>query len=193
MTQSKAPLRRVLIVDDNEDAANSLAMILKLSGYETASVYTAADALEHATLFKPDVVLLDIGLPGMDGYEVAQKMRELPGLKDIRLVAVTGYGRSDDRLRARDAGFDDHLTKPVEFAVLDRALASPQGLGGRFSLADEARAQLVRLAAGDARRASAVWRITSIARRSVRPWGWLCTATGIAWVSWGARQSARAR
>jgi len=123
MTQSKAPLRRVLIVDDNEDAANSLAMILKLSGYETASVYTAADALEHATLFKPDVVLLDIGLPGMDGYEVAQKMRELPGLKDIRLVAVTGYGRSDDRLRARDAGFDDHLTKPVEFAVLDRTLA----------------------------------------------------------------------
>jgi CheY-like chemotaxis protein len=58
----------------------------------------------------------------MDGYEVAQKMRELPGLADIRLVAVTGYGRSDDRLRARDAGVDDHLTKPVEFAVLDRAL-----------------------------------------------------------------------
>jgi two-component system CheB/CheR fusion protein len=123
MTQSKAPPRRVLIVDDNEDAANSLAMILQLSGHETASVYTAADALERARAFRPDVVLLDIGLPGMDGYEVAQKMRELPGLKGIRLVAVTGYGRSDDRLRARDAGFDDHLTKPVEFAVLDRALA----------------------------------------------------------------------
>ena len=123
MTQSQAPPRRVLIVDDNEDAANSLAMILQLSGHETASVYTAADALERATEFRPDVVLLDIGLPGMDGYEVAQKMRELPGLKDIRLVAVTGYGRSDDRRRARDAGFDDHLTKPVEFAVLNRALA----------------------------------------------------------------------
>jgi CheY-like chemotaxis protein len=122
MTQSKASPRRVLIVDDNEDAANSLAMILKLSGHETASVYTAMDALERAVSFRPDVVLLDIGLPGMDGYEVAQKMRELPGLADIRLVAVTGYGRSDDRLRARDAGFDDHLTKPVEFAVLDRAL-----------------------------------------------------------------------
>lgn len=123
MTQFTAPPRRVLIVDDNEDAANSLAMILKLSGHETASVYTAVDALERATEFRPDVVLLDIGLPGMDGYEVAQKMRELPGLRDIRLVAVTGYGRSDDRVRARDAGFDDHLTKPVEFAVLDRALA----------------------------------------------------------------------
>jgi CheY-like chemotaxis protein len=123
MTQSKAVPRRVLIVDDNEDAANSLAMILQLSGHETASVYTAADALERAAAFRPDVVLLDIGLPGMDGYEVAQKMRELPGLRGIRLVAVTGYGRSDDRLRARDAGFDDHLTKPVEFAVLDRTLA----------------------------------------------------------------------
>jgi CheY-like chemotaxis protein len=122
MTQPKASPRRVLIVDDNEDAANSLAMILKLSGHETESVYTAMDALERAVSFRPDVVLLDIGLPGMNGYEVAQKMRELPGLADIRLVAVTGYGRSDDRLRARDAGFDDHLTKPVEFAVLDRAL-----------------------------------------------------------------------
>jgi CheY-like chemotaxis protein len=123
MTDFKAPPRRVLIVDDNEDAANSLAMILELGGHQTASVYTAADALQRAAAFRPDVVLLDIGLPGMDGYEVAQKMRELPGLRDIRLVAVTGYGRSDDRLRARDAGFDDHLTKPVEFAVLERTLA----------------------------------------------------------------------
>ncbi|HWM66178.1 MAG: hypothetical protein QOI59_5923 [Gammaproteobacteria bacterium] len=123
MTDFKAPPRRVLIVDDNEDAANSLAMILKLGGHETASVYSAVEALQRAAVFRPDVVLLDIGLPGMDGYEVAQKMRELPGLRDIRLVAVTGYGRSDDRLRARDAGFDDHLTKPVEFAVLERTLA----------------------------------------------------------------------
>jgi CheY-like chemotaxis protein len=124
MTQFTAPPRRVLIVDDNEDAANSLALLLKLGGHETASVYSASDALVHAAAFKPDVVLLDIGLPGMDGYEVAQRMRELPGLRDIRLVAVTGYGRSDDRLRAREAGFDDHLTKPVEFGLLDRTLAA---------------------------------------------------------------------
>jgi CheY-like chemotaxis protein len=123
MTQSKASGRRVLIVDDNEDSANSLALILKLGGHETASVYSASAALECAVSFKPDVVLLDIGLPGMDGYEVAQKMRELPGLRDVRLVAVTGYGRSDDRLRARDAGFDDHLTKPVELPVLEKTLA----------------------------------------------------------------------
>ena len=128
MTQFKSPPRRVLIVDDNEDSANSLAMILKLGGHETASVYTAADALSRATAFKPDVVLLDIGLPGMDGYEVAQHMRELPGLRDIRLVAVTGYGRSEDRLRAREAGFDDHLVKPVEFSALERTLAGLRAL-----------------------------------------------------------------
>jgi CheY-like chemotaxis protein len=128
MTQFKSPPRRVLIVDDNEDSANSLAMILRLGGHETASVYTAADALSRATAFKPDVVLLDIGLPGMDGYEVAQQMRELPGLRDIRLVAVTGYGRSEDRLRAREAGFDDHLVKPVEFSALERTLAGLRAL-----------------------------------------------------------------
>jgi CheY-like chemotaxis protein len=100
-----------------------LALILELGGHQTASVYTAVDALQRAAAFRPEVVLLDIGLPGMDGYEVAQKMRELPGLRDIRLVAVTGYGRSDDRIRARDAGFDDHLTKPVEYAALERTLA----------------------------------------------------------------------
>jgi CheY-like chemotaxis protein len=123
MTQFKSPPRRVLIVDDNEDAANSLAMILKLGGHETLSVYTAADALTRAVAFKPDVVLLDIGLPGMDGYEVAQQMRELPGLRDVRLIAVTGYGRSEDRMRAREAGFDDHLVKPVEFGALEQTLA----------------------------------------------------------------------
>jgi CheY-like chemotaxis protein len=126
MSQLKSPPRRVLIVDDNEDAANSLAMLLKLGGHETASVYSASDALSHATAFRPDVVLLDIGLPGMDGYEVAQQMRELPGLRNVRLVAVTGYGRSEDRIRARDAGFDDHLVKPVEFALLERTIAAVQ-------------------------------------------------------------------
>ena len=124
MTQSKSAPRRVLIVDDNEDAANSLALVLKLGGHETTCVYTATDAVARALAFRPDAVLLDIGLPGMDGYEVAQQMRELPSLRDVRLVAVTGYGGTEDRRRAREAGFDDHLVKPVEFAVLDRVLAA---------------------------------------------------------------------
>jgi CheY-like chemotaxis protein len=114
--------RRVLIVDDNEDAANSLAMLLELSGHETASVYSAADALTRVAVFRPDIVLLDIGLPGMDGYEVAQQIRELPGLGGIRLIAVTGYGRLEDRQRAREAGFDDHLVKPVDLTVLEQKL-----------------------------------------------------------------------
>ena len=127
MIASPTP-RRVLIVDDNEDAANSLAMILKLIGHETVSVYSADEALSQAATFRPHVVLLDIGLPGMDGYEVAQQLREMPGLRDIRLIAVTGYGQSEDRLRAREAGFDAHLVKPVEFAVLERTLAGIHGL-----------------------------------------------------------------
>ena len=86
-------------------------------------MYTATEAVPRALAFRPDAVLLDIGLPGMDGYEVAQQMRELPSLRDVRLVAVTGYGRAEDRLRAREAGFDEHLVKPVEAAVLDRVLA----------------------------------------------------------------------
>jgi|SRR5579863_371533 len=125
MTARKS--RRILIVDDNEDAAESLAMILKLGGHETASVYSAAEALAQVCTFRPDVVLLDIGLPGMDGYEVAQHMRELPGLRNVRLVAVTGYGRAEDRLRAREAGFDEHLVKPVDYALLEQALARPEG------------------------------------------------------------------
>ncbi len=113
----------MLIVDDNEDAANSLAMILQLGGHETASVYTAVDALERAAVFRPDVVLLDIDCRGWTATRSRKRCASCRGLRDIRLVAVTGYGRSDDRLRARDAGFDDHLTKPVEFAVLERTLA----------------------------------------------------------------------
>jgi CheY-like chemotaxis protein len=123
MGPQKASPQRVLVVDDNEDAANSLALLLKLNGHETDSVYSAADALRRVTAFRPDTVLLDIGLPGMDGYEVAQHIRELPGLRGIRLVAVTGYGRLEDRQRAREAGFDDHLVKPVDLAVLEQALS----------------------------------------------------------------------
>jgi CheY-like chemotaxis protein/anti-sigma regulatory factor (Ser/Thr protein kinase) len=115
--------RRVLIVDDNEDAANTLGMILKLEGHETEIAYSGSDALERVTSFNPDVVLLDIGLPGLDGYTVAGRIRALPGQEHVRLVAMTGYGQDADRQRAMAAGFADHLVKPVDFAALRLTLA----------------------------------------------------------------------
>ncbi len=121
--RTTGPARRVLIVDDNVDSADSLAMVLKLDGHETERVYTAFDALERTVTFKPDVVLLDIGLPEIDGYEVARRLRALPGLDGLRLVALTGYGQPEDRARTREAGFDAHLVKPVEFVALERAIA----------------------------------------------------------------------
>jgi signal transduction histidine kinase len=103
---------RILVVDDNTDAADSLTLLLKLDGHETQSVYTPADALERARSFEPEVILLDIGLPGMDGYEVARRIRS-HGSR-ARLVALTGYGQSEDVQRAREAGFDEHLVKPAD-------------------------------------------------------------------------------
>ena len=108
------PIRamRILVVDDNADAADSLTLLLKLDGHETQSVYTPADALERARTFDPEVILLDIGLPGMDGYEVARRIRSRGSR--VRLVALTGYGQSEDVQRARAAGFDEHLVKPAD-------------------------------------------------------------------------------
>jgi PAS domain S-box-containing protein len=113
--------RRVLVVDDNADAADSLAMLLAMLGHETAAAYSGRDALERAGTFRPHLVLLDIGLPEMDGYEVAQRMRAEHGA--ISIVALTGYGRASDIERARGAGFDAHITKPVSFEELQNVLA----------------------------------------------------------------------
>jgi PAS domain S-box-containing protein len=113
--------QRVLVVDDNADAADSLAQLLKMTGYETATAYAAHEAIERAGEFAADVVLLDIGLPVMDGYEVARQIRARYGA--LVLVAVTGYGQASDVARAKDAGFDAHITKPVAFEDLQRVLA----------------------------------------------------------------------
>ncbi len=118
--------RRVLIVDDNVDSADSLAMVLQIDGHETERVYSAHAALERTISFKPDVILLDIGLPEIDGYEVARRLRATPGLEHLRLVALTGYGQPEDRARTRAAGFDDHLVKPVEFPALERAITGTE-------------------------------------------------------------------
>jgi CheY-like chemotaxis protein len=116
------PPRRILVVDDNVDAAESIAMLLGMQGHEVRSVHSAEDALDVVPNFKPDVVLLDIGLPGMDGYEVARRLRSDQAIERLRLVAVTGYGQQEDRDRARAAGFDEHLVKPVEPETLDAFL-----------------------------------------------------------------------
>ncbi|HET7306277.1 MAG TPA: PAS domain-containing protein [Gammaproteobacteria bacterium] len=105
---------KVLIVDDYADAAESLAELLKMDGYEVCVVYDGAAALEAAAEFQPAVALVDIGLPVMDGYEVARHLRSMPALKKLTLVALTGYGQENDRRRARDAGFDEHLVKPLD-------------------------------------------------------------------------------
>lgn len=115
--------RRVLIVDDNKDAANSLAMLLKLQGHETHVVYSAREALACVETFKPDVGLLDVGLPEMHGYELAKRLRAGPQMQGLRLVALTGYGQAEDRQRALAAGFDHHLVKPVDLDALERTLA----------------------------------------------------------------------
>ena len=105
---------RVLIVDDNEDAAISLKMVLEVVGYDVAVAHNGPAGLDLARQHRPDVVLLDIGLPGIDGYEVARRLRREPGLETIAVVAVSGYGREGDKQRAREAGFDRHLVKPVD-------------------------------------------------------------------------------
>ena len=122
-------LQRVLVVDDNVDGAESLAMLLQLFGHETRTVHTGPDALTAVRDFLPDVVFLDIGLPGMNGYEVAKRLRQDAGLVTPMLVALTGWGSEDDRRRAREAGFDGHLTKPVDPATVREILrncARPQ-------------------------------------------------------------------
>jgi PAS domain S-box-containing protein len=115
--------RRVLVVDDSADAAESLRMLLQARGHEVRTAHDGSAALRAAEEFQPDVVLLDIGLPHMDGYEVARRLRDEVGLKNALLVALTGYGQQEDRRRAAEAGFDEHLTKPADLTMLQNLLA----------------------------------------------------------------------
>ncbi len=110
--------RRILVVDDNVDSAESLAMMLKLLGNEVRTAHDGPSALAVAAAFLPDVVLLDIGMPGMDGLEVARRLRQMPSLRKAVLIAQTGWGQEEDRRRSVQAGFDHHLTKPVDAAAL---------------------------------------------------------------------------
>jgi signal transduction histidine kinase len=124
-TQSTAPVaRRVLVVDDNVDSAEMVAELVTAWGHETQLAADGLAAIEIAATFRPDVVFLDIGLPGLDGYEVARRLRAMPATSASRIVAVSGYGTAEDRKKTADAGFDAHLTKPVDLAALERLLGA---------------------------------------------------------------------
>jgi PAS domain S-box-containing protein len=116
--------RRLLVVDDNRDAATTLAMLLRLQGCEVHVANDGLAALEAAAHYQPELIFLDIGMPGMDGYEVARRIRRTPGLKHIVLAALTGWGQQEDRRRSAEAGFDHHLVKPVQPGTLESILAS---------------------------------------------------------------------
>jgi CheY-like chemotaxis protein len=112
--------RRILIADDNIDGVESLAMLLQLSGHEVFVAHCGVEALEGCERLRPDVALLDIGMGDMNGYEVARRIRAQPWGAQIRLIAMTGWGREDDKRAALEAGIDHHLTKPVDLAELER-------------------------------------------------------------------------
>lgn len=114
---------RILVVDDSVDGAEMLAAALAAKGYDARVAHDAPSALRIASEFRPALAFLDIGLPVMDGYELAAHLRELPELNEIKLIALTGYGQESDRRRSREAGFDDHLVKPVDFAAVESVLA----------------------------------------------------------------------
>jgi PAS domain S-box-containing protein len=117
--------RRVLVVEDSPDARQSLRLLLELAGHHVETCEDGPSGLAKLGAFQPDVALIDLGLPGMDGYAVARELRRRPDTRAIRLVAVTGYGQADDRRRALAAGFDQHVTKPVDATMLDELLGRP--------------------------------------------------------------------
>jgi len=124
MPSASGIVRRMLIVDDNEDSARSMAVLQHRRNYDTRTAFTGPAAVAAAAEFAPEVVLLDIGLPGMDGFEVARRLRAMPALAGAYLVAMSGYGGDEDRAQAKEAGFDEYLVKPVDLEVLRERLRS---------------------------------------------------------------------
>jgi CheY-like chemotaxis protein len=115
--------QRILVVDDNCDVADSHALLLASVGAEVKAVYGGQEALEALAEFQPDVVLLDLGMPGIDGFETAVQLRRRPEGQSLRLIALSGWGQEEDRKRTKDMGFDEHLVKPVDVATLMRVVA----------------------------------------------------------------------
>jgi PAS domain S-box-containing protein len=122
---TSAPRRRILVVDDNRDSATSMARLLRIMGNETRVAHDGVEALKSAAEFKPQVILLDIGMPNLNGYEAARRIRREAWGKDVVLMAMTGWGQDEDKRRSKEAGFDHHLVKPVDFQTLEALLARP--------------------------------------------------------------------
>ena len=129
--QPTGPSLRVLVVDDNVDTVTTLAMLVQESGHDVRTAYDGSAVLEAALDYRPNVVLLDIGLPGLNGFEVAKQLRQQPALQNVVLVAMTGYGRESDRQRSQEAGFDHHLVKPGDFGKVLQILATVSELPAR--------------------------------------------------------------
>src|SRR5690606_14232600 len=128
VVESDAASARVIIIDDNEDSAEGLALCLEAEGFQVAVCYTGGSGIDKVLATRPEVVLLDIGLPDMDGCDVAIRLRADPQLEGLRIIAMTGYGGQSDQQRAREAGFDHYLVKPVDYAELRKILASRKAL-----------------------------------------------------------------
>jgi CheY-like chemotaxis protein len=120
---SPPPGRRVLVVDDNDDSADTLAMMLRLEGHETAVAYNGAEAVRLAESFRPEVVILDIGLPILTGHHVAKLIRAQPWGRDMVLIALTGWGQGEDRRKSAETGIDVHLVKPADPVELRRLVS----------------------------------------------------------------------
>jgi CheY-like chemotaxis protein len=135
ITATGADGPRVLVVDDNVDAAEMLAAALTAKGYQTRIAHDGPAALLVADTFRPEIAFLDLGLPVMDGYELAMRLRDIPDLAAMRLIAVTGYGQASDKRKTQQAGFHHHLVKPVDLGLVDKVLA---GIAAENSEIEEA-------------------------------------------------------
>jgi len=124
LAETARPRRKILVVDDNADGAESLAALLAIGGHETQIAHDGPDGLELARRFRPDVIFLDIGMPTLDGYETARLLRQQPWGKDVLLVALTGWGQTEDRRRSQEAGFNHHLVKPADPLLVMKLLSS---------------------------------------------------------------------
>ena len=129
-TPEESPLS-ILVVDDNQDSACSMTLLLELQGHKVQVAHAGHTALRLAGECSPDVILLDIGMPGMNGYEVARQLRAQPAFNDTLLIAVTGYGRASDVKQTESAGFDHHLVKPIDYDKLQALLAARAGRGAQ--------------------------------------------------------------